>query len=416
MNLRERIKQSKTANFLNKANLEILKELESMTSFLPKDHGKSIRYWYIKNEKIEIETCKCCDKEPKFHGITKGYSLYCSIECRNKDTTNRHTDNAIQKKISDDDRLKNDPNNFIKCKICGSAVKLIKNHLLNSHKDWTFENYKQYYPNAQTIAKSTSLKNSENNKGDKNVFSKAKSTEEQRKGRSIFSLEWWRLRYPELNEYELVKLRNESLKDKLKNRLSSNQIRYWINKGFTEEEAKLKVKERQNTFTLQKCIEKYGEVEGIKRFEERQSKWSDKIESLYKEGKFSKIPKKQTSSRYSKTAKCLFDYLLEKFPDANCFGNEIELINGNSRVYFDFSVNNKILEFNGDYWHCNPNHYLPTYFHKKLKMPASKKWKIDEEKIQLAKSHGYEILVVWESDYRKNPEKIEKECLKFLNF
>lgn len=415
MNLKEKIKQSETANFLNKANPKILKELEYMTSFLPKDYGTPIRYWYIKNEKTEIETCKCCDKEPKFHGISKGYSLYCSIYCRKEDTKTRHLINQKNKKELDEIRLETQPDDFIKCEICGSAVKLIKNHLLNSHKNWTIENYKKNYPNSQTIAKSTSIKNSENNKGDKNAFSRSKSNEQQRKERSIFSLEWWKLRYPQLNEDELIKLRNESLKDKLKNRLSDNQIEYWTNQGFSEEEAKEKIKERQSTFTLEKCIEKFGEEEGIIRFNERQKKWSNKIESQYKEGKFSKVPKKQTSSRYSKSAKGLFDCLLKEFPDAKCFDNEIELINGNSRVYFDFSVNKKIIEFNGDYWHCHPNQYLPTYFHKRLKMTSSEKWKIDKEKIQLAEFYGYEVLVIWESDYKKNSLKIIKECLEFLN-
>jgi len=38
----------------------------------------------------------------------------------------------------------------------------------------------------------------------------------------------------------------------------TGQIQYWVNKGYTEEEAKIKVKEAQSTFTLEKCIQKYG--------------------------------------------------------------------------------------------------------------------------------------------------------------
>jgi hypothetical protein len=36
---------------------------------------------------------------------------------------------------------------------------------------------------------------------------------------------------------------------------------------------KLKLKERQATFSLKKCISKYGEIEGLKIFEDRQKKW-----------------------------------------------------------------------------------------------------------------------------------------------
>lgn len=194
------------------------------------------------------------------------------------------------------------------------------------------------------------------------------------------------------------------------------QIEYWTAKGFTEEEAREKVTESQRTFSLEKCIEKYGEEEGLLKFEERQRKWSKKIEEKYRNGEFSKIPKTQTSSRYSKLAKLLFDSLLNRFPGAKTYSDELELIFENkTRVYFDFSLGNKIIEFNGDYWHCNPKNYDPNYYHKRLKMKASEKWKIDEEKVQLAESHGYEVLVVWESEYKENLDHIINKCLNFLN-
>lgn len=54
---------------------------------------------------------------------------------------------------------------------------------------------------------------------------------------------------------------------------TNTQIGYWTNKGYSEDEAKLKISERQRTFTLEKCIEKYGEEEGKNRWKERQNKW-----------------------------------------------------------------------------------------------------------------------------------------------
>lgn len=54
---------------------------------------------------------------------------------------------------------------------------------------------------------------------------------------------------------------------------TSTQIGYWTNKGYSEDEAKLKLSERQRTFTLEKCVEKYGEAEGRNRWEARQNKW-----------------------------------------------------------------------------------------------------------------------------------------------
>lgn len=50
-------------------------------------------------------------------------------------------------------------------------------------------------------------------------------------------------------------------------------IEYWIDKGFNSKEAKQKVKQVQRTFTIDKCIEKYGLVDGIAKYKNRQDKW-----------------------------------------------------------------------------------------------------------------------------------------------
>jgi len=52
-----------------------------------------------------------------------------------------------------------------------------------------------------------------------------------------------------------------------------SQTAYWIKQGYTEAESKIKVSESQSTFTLAKCIKKYGKEEGTKKFEARQNRW-----------------------------------------------------------------------------------------------------------------------------------------------
>lgn len=55
---------------------------------------------------------------------------------------------------------------------------------------------------------------------------------------------------------------------------------YYIhNYGMTYDEAVTAVSESQATFSLEKCIEKYGEVEGLKRWQERQEKWMNNLNS-----------------------------------------------------------------------------------------------------------------------------------------
>jgi hypothetical protein len=57
-------------------------------------------------------------------------------------------------------------------------------------------------------------------------------------------------------------------------RKSSNMcIEYYLERGYSEAEAKELIKERQSTGRLDKFIERYGEEEGIERWKERQMKW-----------------------------------------------------------------------------------------------------------------------------------------------
>lgn len=54
---------------------------------------------------------------------------------------------------------------------------------------------------------------------------------------------------------------------------NTTQIGFWMKRGYSEDEAKVIVSERQKTFTLDKCVKKYGIDEGLKVHTERQLKW-----------------------------------------------------------------------------------------------------------------------------------------------
>lgn len=63
------------------------------------------------------------------------------------------------------------------------------------------------------------------------------------------------------------------------NNINSNQIKYWLDKGFSKEDSIKNVSMRQLTFSKEICIEKYGDIEGIKIWKERQNKWLKSLES-----------------------------------------------------------------------------------------------------------------------------------------
>lgn len=86
--------------------------------------------------------------------------------------------------------------------------------------------------------------------------------------------------------------------------------------------------------------------------------------------------------------------------------------------FFDRSVG-KVIEFYGDYWHANPRIYKPDdviKYPNKITKAAKDVWAADADKIQFLKKFPYinDILIVWETDYRKNPSLILNECVKFL--
>lgn len=129
----------------------------------------------------------------------------------------------------------------------------------------------------------------------------------------------------------------------LSNREFDTRLDYYIKRGFTEEEGLKLLKERQTTFSLEKCIAKYGEIEGKKRWQERQEKWL----------------KNCKRTNFSKISQELFKELI-KHLDLN-----------KNEIYFATLDKNKNIDDSGK----NYEYYLklnnivikPDFFYKKFK-------------------------------------------------
>lgn len=194
------------------------------------------------------------------------------------------------------------------------------------------------------------------------------------------------------------------------------QIGYWLNKGFSKEEAKEIISEKQSTFSLEKCIEKYGKERGKEVFTERQKKWQ---KSLVDNGNL--------KNGHSKISQELFYKLLESYNIEDreqiyfATKNEEYKINkeGGGIWMYDFAdlKNKKIIEFHGDMFHGNPKKYLaedyPNPFNKELK--AKSIWEKDKQKEEIVHQNGFDMLVIWDSEYRwGSKEKVINKCIEFL--
>jgi hypothetical protein len=185
-------------------------------------------------------------------------------------------------------------------------------------------------------------------------------------------------------------------------RLIPSNIEYWVERGFNYQQAKQKVTERQTTFSLDICVQKYGEEDGLKRFNERQIKWL--------------INHKKTN--FSKISQTLFWDILESEPtikNNNIFfatfknsqkddsgkNNEyrLSLLNGVILPDFIDLDKRKIIEFDGTYYHrLTPENSLR-----------------EEKRDKMILESGYEVLHVSEYDYKNDKQEIINKCIAFLN-
>jgi very-short-patch-repair endonuclease len=315
-----------------------------------------------------------------------------------------------------------DNDQSVTCRLCGEKCKRIYGkHLKFKHGNITTKEYNNMFPDAPIMAisdlKTTSKNSGKHMKnevykkmfsemffGENNPNHKSKTTEEERKSRSPFSKNFIK--------WESEEERNNFISNINKYKPNNTQLEYWIDKGFSEEESKQKRKERQSTFNLDKCIKKYGETEGVRRFTERQNKWQ---ESLLKNGNL--------KLGFSKASQILFDEISivtnRKYKYATNGGEfKISKVNGGIWI-FDFTdeENKKIIEFNGDEYHANPIKFKENdYPHPFRKTKTSKEiWNKDAEKIKAAEDNGFKVLVVWDSEFKKNKKETIEKCLNFLN-
>lgn len=108
----------------------------------------------------------------------------------------------------------------------------------------------------------------------------------------------------------------------------------------------------------------------------------------------------------------IFERIKEVVPD---LGRQLNL----GSYFYDYYKGKKLIEFNGDYWHGNPEIYeafdvVESSFGKGGQY-ACDLWARDEKKKLYANNLGYEVLVIWESEYKSYPSLTIQKCIDFLN-
>lgn len=85
-------------------------------------------------------------------------------------------------------------------------------------------------------------------------------------------------------------------------------------------------------------------------------------------------------------------------------------------IRVDYYLNGKIIEFNGDYWHANPEFYSANtqISYPTKKCFAKEVWERDRTRKTALEQLGYQVLVIWEKDYYENPDEVLQKCIAFL--
>jgi hypothetical protein len=204
---------------------------------------------------------------------------------------------------------------------------------------------------------------------------------------------------------------------------ATRTLGYYLVRGYDEETAKRLLSEAQATFSLSELVKKHGHDEGTRRWKERQDKWQATLKAKTFEEQEEINQRKVYRNGLSSISLDLFQKL--DCPGARWgkksptnLGEMMIKLNDNKSAMIDFSLGNKLIEFYGDYWHANPKKYPADYkiFAGKGKYcTAEEKWKLDEERHQSLIALGYELLIVWESDYKLDPIGTIEKCRNFLN-
>jgi very-short-patch-repair endonuclease len=74
-----------------------------------------------------------------------------------------------------------------------------------------------------------------------------------------------------------------------------------------------------------------------------------------------------------------------------------------------------VVEYNGDFWHCNPRTWQEDQYNRVIKMTAGEKWRRDRARLVNLQKLGYTTLVIWESGWNTDPQKYINRIKETVN-
>jgi len=245
------------------------------------------------------------------------------------------------------------------------------------------------------------------------------------KERSINSIEYWLKRGytdKEATENSAKAVKNmQNVSHKLRkdnpedyDHCFNNKIEYYLNKGMSFDDSIKALKDRQTTFSLNICIDKHGRDKGIKIFNDRTKKWQ---KSLMDNGNI--------KCGYSAISQELFNGIISICGDSDRIyfatkSKEFFLSTKECFYQYDFTDRDrmKMIEYHGDLYHGNPEMFgeddYPHPYYKENGPTAREMWDRDKKKVDIAIESGFQVLTIWDTEYKSNKYKTIQKCIGFL--
>ena len=234
----------------------------------------------------------------------------------------------------------------------------------------------------------------------------------QKNGASIFTTRYWIKRGMTLSDATAkvseIQRTNSTKSTQSGATKSWMKVDFWTNKGLTDEQARLEISARQS-----KMSARSSKFTGCKRSGE-----SKKQISITMSRRIEEIGRGNWSTHFGKFAgrskvesEC-YTYIHDHIE------NRLEANVPIGPYIVDMIVGKKIVEFYGDFWHANPTKYVESDSLAGVGGPnrmANEIWEMDKKRVDNLATLGYDVLIVWESEWNDEREDTIKKIEMHLH-
>lgn len=226
------------------------------------------------------------------------------------------------------------------------------------------------------------------------------------------------------------------------NEYSTRSVEYWTSRGLTIEAAKQKVSQMQSrdinffkgkfgkewkyryTSMLDKRLISWNKRPAEEKSRINQTRGKTYLQLVERHGleRARAILRSRTSNndRSSKEANLFFHTLDSKFAmskdSVSGYKGDEYFVFTDTGIYFvDYIYKNRIIEYYGSFYHCDPRLFEHDQINGVTKLSASVIWERDEKRINALRQRGYCVKVVWSEDIKVHGlHHVIEECLEFL--